>query len=1753
MPRLLLICVLLISCLAATDAQCLRPELAMINSCIEHPNPDPTFPNRVEGELIIARSSLLPITVADILIDIPANGFGPDNNDINVDFDDDPIVCGWAEPNVDLLPGCPNVVALGPDDVLPANSRVVIFTTFTTANADVLDTDFSNLCDDGETVYVLQNSCERTISAFSQTPGGNSLRTIGVFSPCGSTSFTYNINDLDPDDGTFFLVSSASTGNLDCDFPVLPEFCQPIDLEFTICGAGDTVDPPYDLQAIRDLYPETVFSVEFFTTLAGADGNGEDIEEYTGPTAAPDTLYSRILYEADFCVAIGTVVVRFSDDPLTATTPVDSLNGCALGQGGLVRYDFTELSALVGSGEPVEYSITETPFRPLAEPDEVFLAVNNTEAFARIGLGECRSTPVRISLRPGLPLVVNAVVENASCGTVDDGSIELTVAGDGPFTYVWNDPRIAGPGGDGLAAGEYRVTVTDDFGCARTQVQNVLEGIGPGIDCSVVRQPFPDSTNGVIRVVSTTVQPLYEYVFLLSYNSFGLIVSTTDQDYILDEIGPGIHTVFLRDPETGCESAPCTLELVETEPLSLDCAAVNNTNGSDIRGRLGFTVAGGSEPYTVRVTGPGGLNAPVPAATTAGYYERELNSRDGTFTVTVTDADGNSIDCEVDIEEEACPLEVDFDLLVADCSGENNTIIRLDINGSSGMISTVWAGPDMIENDNGQQESHPLPAGNYFVTVTDQNPNCAPVELGPIVVEDFGIALFTAAVTGVSAPCATDGRVSGSVISGGIPPFTVELRRVGDGAVLGTVTDLEFGEPYLFTGLSPTADGVVYEIVVFDSFGCPGAPETIFSVPGPASAQLTLDPSATVVTDVACASGTSGSIVLAAEGGQLPYVYRWIDYPGLGTVSPFPDENEIDSLVAGDYEVEVTDDNGCRDTFLFTIADGGVATIQCSNPVDAVGSTGGTIDLLFGGIADFTARIFTTTDTFTRVYTAEGPFTFTDLPRGDYEAVVVDANGCISDTCTFTIDGVGCQLSASANRRDGNCEIPARIAITGTGGTEPYSYQWSDPSFGNASEVFPDTAGFYRVTVTDANNCERTVGIPVTYAADGPRPVFEADSYVLCPGDDLVIPITVDNDSSSFNVTYFIRDDQGVSGDTFRVFGLTGTDTLRIPASQLSAPGGEFILGSLSDGRCVFERDTTLDFTFGSPDTLAIRDTFCPGEMPVFGGRTFSEASPSDTFPDPDVTTGCGRVLAVDLTFQGPGIIPDTLEPVICARDTFELNGEFFTANRREGLVTFSRPAGCDSLVYVRLSLINPGFGPLQNIRGCPGDVLVFADTTFTEDFNGIYEIEGGSANGCDSIVPLSVTFVRPGEVVLLGDQQVCSGEEAEFRFRYNETGSVNLVLQGSNGERVELNGVGNNTRRRLAATRDVVYTILSAEKEGCPVATDGNAILEVTNLTVSIDAGAAGDCGEVPDRLTAIPLGGTGEIRYEWSTTETLFTIPIDSAGSYTVEVTDSNNCVATATVNLVDGDPPRFFPRVIPPDCDGDIGTLVIDSLGGGVPDYELAIGLESPEPVAIGDRFLLEPGRYDLRFTDANGCVRDSTIDVPFAPEILLSGFGDENIILGDSVIFNLFSSVEPDTVIWSPAAFVSLADQLNTVARPLENTTYTVTVQDENGCTTSASIRVEVDLRVPVFAPTAFSPNGDGINDTYELGLGDRGIVVLSFQIFSRWGDLVFSDPNMGWDGLFLGKPAPLDVYVLAAEIRLADGTVELVRGDITLVR
>ena len=167
-------------------------------------------------------------------------------------------------------------------------------------------------------------------------------------------------------------------------------------------------------------------------------------------------------------------------------------------------------------------------------------------------------------------------------------------------------------------------------------------------------------------------------------------------------------------------------------------------------------------------------------------------------------------------------------------------------------------------------------------------------------------------------------------------------------------------------------------------------------------------------------------------------------------------------------------------------------------------------------------------------------------------------------------------------------------------------------------------------------------------------------------------------------------------------------------------------------------------------------------------------------------------------------------------------------------------------------------------------------------------------------------------------------------------------------------------------------------------------------------------------------------------------------------------------------------------------------------------------------------------------------------------------DTTIFVGNSVNLSAGNNCA-NSLVWSPVNGLSVTNDFNTIATPTESTSYTLSTVAIDGCTQTDTVRINVisddDISCEnLLLPSAFTPNGDGLNETYRISNTFIIESLESFEIFDRWGSRVFvaNDVSDGWDGFFNGSPVNSGHYVYKVKYTCQTGEFSKV-GGFTVLR
>lgn len=119
-------------------------------------------------------------------------------------------------------------------------------------------------------------------------------------------------------------------------------------------------------------------------------------------------------------------------------------------------------------------------------------------------------------------------------------------------------------------------------------------------------------------------------------------------------------------------------------------------------------------------------------------------------------------------------------------------------------------------------------------------------------------------------------------------------------------------------------------------------------------------------------------------------------------------------------------------------------------------------------------------------------------------------------------------------------------------------------------------------------------------------------------------------------------------------------------------------------------------------------------------------------------------------------------------------------------------------------------------------------------------------------------------------------------------------------------------------------------------------------------------------------------------------------------------------------------------------------------------------------------------------------------------------------------------------------------------------YKIIIEDSLGCVVSSSVRLPAFI-CPVYVPNVFSPNGDGLNDNFEIFTqGSMEPTIQNYDIFDRWGNHLYHAENFllqesahWWDGSYRGRPLENGIYVYSIKIIYSNGSMELLKGSVAI--
>ena len=408
---------------------------------------------------------------------------------------------------------------------------------------------------------------------------------------------------------------------------------------------------------------------------------------------------------------------------------------------------------------------------------------------------------------------------------------------------------------------------------------------------------------------------------------------------------------------------------------------------------------------------------------------------------------------------------------VAICNGTTTgTPVTVTAQGGVAPFTYTWVGPGGFNqinvHNNATDQVTAMIAGTYQVTVMDAT-GCPGATTSINVVEYF---------TDIIANPGNDFSICGTPaptlnLSGSVSATNSGIWSGGEGSFSPDAASLSLS--YTPTADEIAAGSVTLTLTPTNTLGCPFIPNDITISLTQFTDAITINP-----VDISCFGLANGSIDLTIDGGTPGYSYTWSN----GAVT-----EDINSLPAGTYSVNITDANGCTNTQTITLTEPPVLTASTTAVtyaggwnVSCNGANDGAIDLTVGGGTPGYSYVWnngaTTED-------------LSGLTAGTYSVTITDANGCQHSNQIFINQPEELtsepEITSDYNGSDISCfgASDGSASLSVNGGTPGYTYIWMNSDnevIGNSPTISGIPSGVYNVLTIDANGCQSSASVTLS-------------------------------------------------------------------------------------------------------------------------------------------------------------------------------------------------------------------------------------------------------------------------------------------------------------------------------------------------------------------------------------------------------------------------------------------------------------------------------------------------------------------------------------------------------------------------------------------------------------------------------------------------------------------------------------------------
>jgi gliding motility-associated-like protein len=771
-----------------------------------------------------------------------------------------------------------------------------------------------------------------------------------------------------------------------------------------------------------------------------------------------------------------------------------------------------------------------------------------------------------------------------------------------------------------------------------------------------------------------------------------------------------------------------------------------------------------------------------------------------------------------------------------------------------------------------------------------------------------------------------DTLLAPNIFCAGITPFSLTFGWDTVTAAVGYEVNIDNGGWITPTGpgLTHTVTGLaVNQTVNIQVRGISTCPGGSFIGTHDCTTGLCVTGNLVSSTNISCNGGTDGDVTVNASGGTLPYQYS-IDG---GTPQA---SGTFMNLAAGNHFVIVVDSFACLDTVFVTLTEPiALATTMTTDSVSCFNGSDGTATVaVIGGTAGYT---FAWSNTGTNAM-------ITNLTIGTYVVTVTDANNCqtvdsvvVEEPAELTVTSVATDVSCNG-ANDGS------VTATPVGGNGGYTYSWtgSASSTNIASSL---SGGFYTATVNDNKNC--TVSITDTVLENTAIVLGETSVMTLCntSADGMAI-VTATGGAGGYTYLWDASAANQVTDTAFNVasstYSVTVTDSdncSQIITSTVSSP-------------------TALSVSATSTPTSCFNTSDGTGTIVVTGGTagySYSWVNSTDTlatgtglgngFQVFTVTDANGCTITDSVEVQSPTQINITLTPT--AVSCFGVS---------DGVISATATGGAGGFTFA-WSGTTDVTSTVNNLAG------------------GFHTVTVTDVNGCSETDTVTIPEPISLTIALTKTDVSCfNGSDGSASVTVN--GGTNPFLYSWTPS-----GQATPTASNIQAGW---HTVVVTDANNCQAVDSILVNQPATGVSTAMSFTPLLCNGDATGTASVLATGGSGTYTYSWSHNTALNNPNATGlqAGTYTVTVSDNNNCDYIDNVTVTEPTALATVMSMTATSCNGysDGTAMVIPS--GGVGSYSYAwLPSGGSDSLATG----LLAGLYGVSVTDGNGCILGDTITV------------------------------------------------------------------------------------------------------------------------------------------------------------------------------